>query len=113
MPRRYFEMGDTNFIPESAQSLNAFVTVIALIVGFSQLVFLYNLFTSASKGRKAERNPWQANSLEWQTPELPPGHGNFGDELPTVHRWPFDYGLPGAKKDYVMQTEAPSEVQSS
>ena len=38
VPRRYYEMGETNFIPESAQSLNAFITVVALIVGFAQLV---------------------------------------------------------------------------
>ena len=110
VPRRYFEMGDTSFIPESAQTLNAFVTVIALIVGFSQLVFLYNLFTSASKGRKAERNPWQANSLEWQTSGMPPGHGNFGEKLPLVYRWPYDYAVPGARDDFIPQNLPPDQV---
>jgi len=43
VPRRYYEMGDTTFIPDSAATLNAFVTVMALIVGFAQLVFLFNM----------------------------------------------------------------------
>ena len=37
VPRRYFAMGDTDFIPESAQTLNASITISALIVGLSQL----------------------------------------------------------------------------
>ena len=110
VPRRYFEMGDTSFIPESVQTLNAFVTVIALIVGFSQLVFLYNLFTSVSKGRKAERNPWQANSLEWQTSGMPPGHGNFGEKLPLVYRWAYDFAVPGARDDFIPQNLPPDQV---
>ena len=113
VPRRYFEMGDTSFIPESAQTLNAFVTVIALIVGFSQLVFLYNLFTSVSKGRKAERNPWQANSLEWQTAGMPPGHGNFGEKLPLVYRWAYDFAVPGARDDFIPQNIPPDQVSQA
>jgi cytochrome c oxidase subunit 1 len=110
VPRRYFEMGETSFIPESAQSLNAFVTVMVLIVGLAQLSFLYNLAWSYFKGEKAERNPWKACSLEWQTPEFPPGHGNFGDELPQVYRWPYDFAVPGAAEDYVPQNVPPSQV---
>jgi cytochrome c oxidase subunit 1 len=112
VPRRYFEMGDTNFIPDSAQSLNAFITVVTLIVGFAQLVFLYNLVRSATKGKEAGHNPWQANSLEWQTAEVPPGHGNFGETLPLVYRWPYDYGVPGAKNDFVPQNLPPSQVST-
>jgi cytochrome c oxidase subunit 1 len=110
VPRRYFEMGDTSYIPESAQTLNSFVTVIALIVGFAQLVFLFNLYRSYSKGRISERNPWKANSLEWQTPDFPPGHGNFGEALPLVYRWPYDFGVPGARDDYIPQNLPPDQV---
>ncbi len=87
VPRRYFEMGETSFIPASAATLNEFVTVAALIVGFAQLVFLFNMIWSATKGKIAEHNPWKAASLEWQTPEMPPSHGNWGPELPVVYRW--------------------------
>ncbi|MCH8096794.1 MAG: cbb3-type cytochrome c oxidase subunit I [Proteobacteria bacterium] len=110
VPRRYFEMGDTSFIPESAATLNAFVTVVALIVGFAQLVFFYNMARSYTKGKIAGRNPWKANSLEWQTEEFPPGHGNFGATLPLVYRWPYSYGVPGVAEDYLPQNVPPDEV---
>ena len=52
----------------------------------------------------------QANSLEWLTPTVPPEHGNFGDKLPVVHRWPYDFSVPGATEDFIPQTTPPSEV---
>ena len=110
VPRRYFEMGETTFIPESAQTLNAFITVVVLFVGFAQLVFFYNMIRSMTKGEKSERNPWKAASLEWQTPEVPPGHGNFGPDLPLVYRWAYDYGVPGVKDDFVPQNVHPDQV---
>ena len=110
VPRRYFEMGDTRFIPESAATLNGFVTVIALVVGAVQLLFMYNMATSAQRGKPAKRNPWGAASLEWQTPDMPPGHGNFGPELPVVYRWAYAYGVPGAPEDFVAQDIPPDQV---
>jgi len=107
VPRRYFEIGETTFIPDSAQDLNAFITVVTLLVGFAQVVFFFNVFWSARKGKPAGHNPWKATSLEWQTEEVPPGHGNFGPELPLVYRWAYDYGLPGAKDDFVPQNVPP------
>ena len=103
VPRRYFAMGSTDFIPESAQSLNASITISALIVGVSQLLFLYNVFWSLRYGKKAGHNPWGATSLEWQTPDVPPRHGNWGAELPCVHRWAYDYSVPGAEQDFIPQ----------
>ena len=110
VPRRYYQMYDSEFITTSTVFLNQFITIVALIVGFSQLVFLYNLITSTKLGKKSGKNPWQACSLEWRTAEVPPGHGNFGKELPVVYRWAYDYNVPGAKEDYIPQDIAPSEV---
>ena len=90
--------------------LNKFITIAVLIVGAAQLLFLYNLFASARLGKKAEKNPWKANSLEWQTPQMPPEHGNWGKELPKVYRWPYDFSVPGAKEDYIPQNQPPSEI---
>lgn len=108
VPRRYFEMLETTYIPDSVQTLNGFVTVIAVAVAVTQLVFFYNLFHSMRNGKLAERNPWKACSLEWQCAESPPGHGNFGKELPLVYRWPYDYGVPGAADDFIPQNTPPS-----
>jgi cytochrome c oxidase subunit 1 len=110
VPRRYFEMGTTEFIPESAHTLNEFITVVALIVGAAQLVFFYNVVWSMIKGKKAGHNPWKATTLEWQTEEVPPGHGNFGRELPVVYRWAYDYGVPGAEDDFVPQNHPPKRA---
>src|SRR5258707_9088735 len=87
VPRRYYAMSETAFIPASAAAMNIFMTVAALIVGFAQLVFLFNLISSLSRGRLAGGNPWRATTLAWQTPPTPPTHGNLGKEQPVVHRW--------------------------
>jgi cytochrome c oxidase subunit 1 len=110
VPRRYYEIGETLFVPPSAADLNAFITIMVLIVGFAQVVFMYNLLTSIFSGQKSERNPWKATTLEWQTAEFPPGHGNFGDELPVVYRWAYEYGAPGNVDDYVPQNIHPDNV---
>jgi cytochrome c oxidase subunit 1 len=113
VPRRYFSIGGTNFIPESAQSLNAGITFAALIVGAFQLVFLYNLIWSYFKGKPSGGNPWRATTLEWQTPHTPPKHGNFGATLPVVYRWAYDYSVPGADEDFIPQNVPPREVTRS
>ena len=107
VPRRYFAIGGTDFIPESAQSLNAAITLSALIVGTVQVVFLYNLVWSYFKGKPSGGNPWGATTLEWQTPDTPPKHGNFGPTLPVVYRWAYDYSVPGADRDFIPQNQPP------
>jgi cytochrome c oxidase subunit 1 len=112
VPRRYFAIDGTNFIPPSAHSLNVAITIAALVVGAAQILFLYNLVVSYFRGRPSGPNPWNATTLEWQTPETPPRHGNFGAELPVVYRWAYDYGVPGVKCDFIPQNVPPSEVSS-
>ncbi|CAN7645636.1 cytochrome c oxidase subunit I [Variovorax paradoxus] len=107
MPRRYYNFDGYAFIPPSAFSLNTFITVVALIVGVAQLLFIANLAWSAWRGRPADANPWRAASLEWQTPATPPGHGNWGPRLPVVYRWAYAYGEPGAAEDFIAQNAPP------
>ena len=105
VPRRYYELGETAFIPPSAATLNEFITVAALVVGAAQLLFLFNLVWSLFRGAPAGGNPWNATTLEWQTPETPPPHGNWGRELPVVYRWAYDYSVPGAERDFLPQNQ--------
>ena len=104
VPRRYYENFESSFYPASAQLLNEIITWTALVVGAAQLLYVINLVKSYFYGKPAGDNPWGANSFEWCTPETPPGHGNWGDRLPTVHRWAYDYSVPGSEKDFIPQT---------
>lgn len=108
VPRRYHEISGMAFVPPSAATLNAFITVTALIVGAAQLVFLFNLVWSIRHGRPSGGNPWRATTLEWQTPQTPPPHGNWGKTLPVVYRWAYDYSVPGAAQDFLPQNQPPT-----
>ena len=108
VPRRYYEIGETAFIPPSANTLNMFITLAALVVGAAQLIFFFNMFWSLFRGKLSGGNPWGAASLEWQTPETPPRHGNWGPELPVVYRWAYEYSVPGAAQDFVPQNQPPA-----
>ena len=84
--------------------LQTFMTYAAFVTIAVQFVFVINLFWSMFKGPKASDNPWDATTLEWTT-ATPPPHDNFGSKTPVVHNGPYEYGVPGAPKDFVMQTD--------
>jgi len=84
----------------------------AIFVAIVQMVFIINMIWSVWKGKKSDPNPWEATTLEWFTPEHPPGHGNWGHELPTVYRWAYEYSVPGVKSDFVPQNMPASEVET-
>ncbi len=81
------------------QDLRILATVALLVLLAFQVVFLANFIYSLFKGRKAEANPWNANTLEWHAPSPPP-HGNFPEGLPTVHRGPYEYSHPDRQDDF-------------
>lgn len=85
------------------QPLNIFVSWSAFALGASQILFVLNFFGSMIWGKKAADNPWQANTLEWQTSSPPPEH-NF-HQTPVVLRGPYEYNSPESKTDWLTQTE--------
>src|SRR5258706_1981619 len=103
MPRRYANFGEYRFL-DSIHPLVIFVSIAAIITALVQLVFYFNLIWSVFKGKKAGDNPWEATTLEWNTTSPPP-HDNFAGVLPVVYRGPYEFAVPGAPNDYVMQTE--------
>ncbi|MDA2934604.1 cbb3-type cytochrome c oxidase subunit I [Acidobacteria bacterium AH-259-D05] len=107
MPRRYYSFASFNYL-EEIRDINIFITLATFVLGVGQAVFLINFFWSLAKGAKAGENPWKATTLEWTTPSPPP-HGNWGEVMPTVHRWPYEYGLEGASQDYIPQ-DAPADA---
>ncbi len=87
---------------ESWQEMNTFITVSAFLLGASQIFFGINFIVSLFGGRRAERNPWQATTLEWDAPSPPP-HGNF-DTTPVVYHGPYEYSSPLVPEDYLPQS---------
>jgi cytochrome c oxidase subunit I len=87
------------------QSLNQFISISAICLGLSQIIFLLNFVLSLFYGKRTtERNPWRSNTLEWTTP-TPPGHGNF-ESTPIVYHGPYEYGeFAGIEGDHLMQTQ--------
>jgi cytochrome c oxidase subunit 1 len=98
--RRIYNPTQYEFL-QPMQHWNVFITVSALILGASQIFFLYNFVWSLFAGKKAERNPWQANTLEWVATSPPP-HGNF-EVQPVVYRGPYEYSSPEVKEDWLPQ----------
>jgi cytochrome c oxidase subunit 1 len=102
-PRRYSTQGEFRFM-DSLDPLIDFITYAAFMTAAAQILFLVNFFWSLFKGPKAPINPWESTSLEWTVPSPPP-HDNFGGHDPVVHHGPYEYAVPGAPKDFVMQTD--------
>jgi cytochrome c oxidase subunit I len=102
-PRRYADPYIHPYM-EHLMPMNQFITICAVIMGVAQFLLIGNFIVSIFIGKKAGRNPWNANGLEWTAPS-PPGHGNF-DILPVVYRGPYEYSSPLVDgRDYLMQTE--------
>ncbi len=102
-PRRYADPYHFPYL-EHLLPLNQFMTMAAILMGFAQFILLYNFFSSMFIGKKAGRNPWGANGLEWTAPS-PPGHGNF-DVAPVCYHGPYEYSSPMSHdKDFLPQTE--------
>jgi cytochrome c oxidase subunit 1 len=113
VPRRYYAYSGTDFIPESAQIANQGITIAAIFVALTQLLFFANMIWGLVSGPKASGNPWGATTLEWLTKETPPVHGNWGEDTPTVHRWAYDFSVPGHEEDFIPQTTPRPEGEQS
>ena len=91
-------------LSDTIMGLNVSISAAAWAMLVAQVPFIINLFWSVKHGEKVESdNPWQATTLEWETP-TPPPHGNFIKEI-KVYRDPYEYSVPGAKKDFSPQAQ--------
>ena len=104
-PRRYPDFKDYDFMGH-LMPIHMFMTAAAFITVAAQLIFVFNLFWSMKKGAKAPMNPWEATTLEW-TVSSPPPFDNFAGVHPVVNHGPYEYRVPGAPRDYVMQNDPP------
>ncbi|MCH2034721.1 MAG: cbb3-type cytochrome c oxidase subunit I [Tenacibaculum sp.] len=99
LPRRYYT---NTYFPmfDDLADINVFMTVMAIIGGLAQLIFLANFFISMYRGPKASQNPWKSNTLEWTTP-VEHIHGNWPGKIPEVHRWAYDYSKTDENGNYI------------
>jgi cytochrome c oxidase subunit 1 len=78
----------------------------AMCLGLAQIPFIINVFWNIKHGEKVKNdNPWNATTLDWQTP-TPPPHGNFTHAI-KVYRGPYEYSVPGHATDFTPQNEPP------
>lgn len=90
-------------LSSTVMHLNDVIAWSALTLAAFQLPFIVNFFYSAFRGRRVESdNPWQATTLEWQTP-TPPPHGNFVEEV-LVYRQPYAYSLAYAAQPAIPES---------
>src|SRR2546427_6912593 len=104
-PRRYADFKDVEFMGKF-MSVQTFITYAAFFTVAAQIIFVINLVWSMKKGAKATADPWEATTLEWTVPSPPP-FDNFAGVHPVVYHGPYEYSVPGASKDYIMQTDPP------
>ena len=79
MPRRVYTY------PEGLgfETLNQIETAGSMVLGFSFVVFLYNVIRTWRQPANAPADPWNGATLEWSLPS-PPQEFNFAEE-PVVH----------------------------
>jgi cytochrome c oxidase subunit 1 len=108
--RRWYDGGATyTDLIKPVLHWNAFMSGAAFILAAFQFPFIFNFFWSMFRARKASDNPWDATTVEWDTP-TPPPHGNFIKPI-AVYRGPYEYSVPGAASDFTPQTQSVDEMQ--
>jgi cytochrome c oxidase subunit 1 len=92
-------------LTDRIMSLHTLILWGAVCLAVVQIPFIINVFWSIKNGKKVTSdNPWNATTLEWQTP-TPPPHGNFA-YAPSVHRGPYEYSVPGQSSDFIPQNQS-------
>jgi cytochrome c oxidase subunit 1 len=64
-PRRYADFTNFEFLSPLIP-LHQVMTWAAFLTAAFQIIFLVNLFWSMRRGPKADANPWNAKTLEWE-----------------------------------------------
>ncbi|MBI5217142.1 MAG: cbb3-type cytochrome c oxidase subunit I [Ignavibacteriae bacterium] len=105
LSRRLYDGGEQYSHSANVIYLNEVMSIAAWVMAIFQIFFIVNVFLSMKKGKKTTDNHWEATTLEWSATTAPPlAHGNFVT-LPTVYHGPYEYSVPGAKKDFTPQNE--------
>jgi cytochrome c oxidase subunit 1 len=98
--RRIYNPYQYDFL-KPMQEWHQFVTKAVVVLVLAQAILAINVIWTFIAGKRASKNPWESNTLEWAA-DSPPGHGNF-HEVPTVYRDPYEYSVPGYESDHLPQ----------
>ena len=80
------------------QDLREFATVVAgRDARSSRSIFFFNFFWSLFSGKKAGRNPWKANTLEWTT-DVAAAARQLRRSCRPCYRGPYEYSVPGPRR---------------
>ena len=101
-PRRYYDYSKFEIL-QPLLGYQFWISMASFAFGAASLLFIFNVIWSLARSPKADENPWNATTLEWTTVSPPP-HGNWPDTAPCVHRWAYDYSVPGADDDATPQS---------
>lgn len=105
MSRRLYDGGATYTFNHDFLHWHTVIFYSVITLFAFQAFFIVNFFGSMFFGRKTEANLWEATTLEWSAAPSPPlGHGNF-PTVPTVHRGPYEYSVPGHERDFTPQNQ--------
>jgi cytochrome c oxidase subunit I len=84
MPRRVY-----TYPPNMGfDQMNLWATIGAIVLGVSQVFFVWNVLKSRTRGPLAGPDPWGGPTLEWAIPSPPPSY-NFATVPTTHHRDPL------------------------
>ena len=114
-PRHYAQLSGLPSAPANrllapTLALNTHITVFALILAASQLLFLWNLVYSWRRGSIATENPWEATTLEWHPAfarHVPEGPDEAEDPKIRVVRQPAHYETIDGQPNFLPQWEEP------
>jgi cytochrome c oxidase subunit 1 len=105
--RRLYDPFQYTFL-QHLRGLNRWTSYAAFLLAAAQVPFVINFFRSVFAGKKAEKNPWEATTIEWTHCESPPPHYNY-NPIPTILRGPHELSNPEVKaatgRDYAGQAE--------
>jgi cytochrome c oxidase subunit 1 len=77
------------------------ITSAALFLAAAQLIFLWDIFVSARRGRIAPPNPWQATTLEWAP----------ATAYAPINRGPYEYEIAVNEMNFNPQWESASKQE--
>ena len=106
VPRRYYAYGDTDFIPESAHTVNEASPIVGADRRPSRSWCSCSTWSGACArpaGRQQSRGVRRRSNGRRRTRRRSTATGVR--KLPVVYRWAYDYSVPGAPEDFIPQNE--------